>query len=296
MKSAVIDLGTSTFNLLIAEVEQSLLRPIYETKEAVLLGMGGINDGVLAEEAINRAMNTLERFNEIANSHGILSTDIKAIGTSALRVASNAEKFLITVKERFGISIEIISGAEEAQLIYQGVKWTYNFDSPAVIMDVGGGSTEFIHAHREGVTEMGSFEIGVSRIFQHLNKPTVYNSKDIQSVYNFMNSEEQGRLGDFVCNVMIGSSGSFETFYEMINQKEFKPGNNVVELNLTELQHQLDWSISSSLEDRMNNPWIIPIRKKMLPIAAVQIKWALDKLGTKRVLLSAYSLKEGGMG
>ncbi|MFT5859987.1 MAG: exopolyphosphatase/guanosine-5'-triphosphate,3'-diphosphate pyrophosphatase [Flavobacteriaceae bacterium] len=295
MKRAVIDLGTNTFNLLIAEVEGESFTVIFKTKEAVLLGMGGINEGILAEDAIQRAMTALENFLKITDEHGILPGNISAFGTSALRAASNAEKFCSLVMGSFGINIDIISGEYEAQLIYQGVKWSYDFSAPAVIMDIGGGSSEFIHATKTGVRDIVSFDIGVSRIFQQLNKPTVYGQEEVDSIYQFMNSREMERLSSFSCDTLIGSSGSFETFYEMINQTKFEASNNIIELNIEEFMVQLDWAIKSTLDERMNHPWIIPIRKKMLPIAALQIKWAIQKIGVKRMLLSSYSLKEGGL-
>jgi len=295
MKRAVIDLGTNTFNLLIAEVVGDSLNILFKTKEGVLLGMGGINDGILAQDAIDRALTALSRFKKITKEQGISSSNIRAIGTSALRAASNSEEFIQLVADKFEIKVEVISGDEEAILIYQGVKCSYDFRSPAVIMDIGGGSTEFIMATSDGLTDIASLEIGVSRIFQKLNNPNSYRSTEMDSIYSFMNSIELDQLGHFTCDTLIGASGSFETFYEMINRKDFLASSNVVELNLEELHIQIDWAISSTIDERMNHPWIIPIRKKMLPIAAAQIKWALDKLGTKRVLLSSYSLKEGGM-
>lgn len=295
MKKAVIDLGTNTFNLLIADTADDSLHIIFQTKAAVLLGMGGINDGIIADDAMERALSALTRFTKITEEYGIQTKDIRAIGTSAMRAASNADAFIELVANTFEIKIDIITGIEEAKLIYQGVKWSYDFSSPAVIMDIGGGSSEFIYATKMGVTDMVSFDIGVSRIFQQMNKPILYGTDELASIYEFMNTKEMSRLGDFTCDTLIGASGSFETFYEMINQTKFESSNNILELNLEELLIQLDWAISSTLDERMNHRWIIPIRKKMLPIAAAQIKWALEKLGTKRVLLSSYSLKEGGM-
>ncbi len=295
MKKAVIDLGTNTFNLLIAEVEDDNLSILYKTKEAVLLGMGGINDGIITKDAIDRALATLARFAEACDLYQINSASIIGIGTSALRTASNSSVLIDDIWTRFSIKIKIISGNEEAKLIYQGVKWTYNFEEPAVIMDIGGGSSEFILADRTGVLSMASLDIGVSRIYQLLDKSEKYDSDKKNRVVEFMDQQESGELNSMICTTMIGSSGSFETFYEMIHKTKFIPSNKIVELDIESLMPQLDWAINSSLEDRMSNPWIVPIRKTMLPIAALQIKWAIEKLGVKQMLLSSYSLKEGMM-
>jgi exopolyphosphatase/guanosine-5'-triphosphate,3'-diphosphate pyrophosphatase len=84
-----------------------------------------------------------------------------------LRSAANSAEF-IAESEKLGIDIEIVSGLREAELIYHGVKWSYDFKEPGVIMDIGGGSTEFIFADLQGVQDMISLNIGVSRIYQKM--------------------------------------------------------------------------------------------------------------------------------
>ncbi len=147
----MIDLGTNTFNLLIADVQEGAFTVVLSTKEAVLLGMGGINDAKITQEAIDRAMKAFERFVQLCDAFEVERSQVVAIGTSALRDATNAAELLDKVRSEHRISIEIVSGIREAELIYKGVKWTDPFDEPAIIMDIGGGSTEFISADKEGI-------------------------------------------------------------------------------------------------------------------------------------------------
>jgi len=291
MKKAVIDLGTNTFNLLIGEVVDGNLLRHRSEKEAVLLGMNGINHGRIAEEAWLRAMQTLIRFKAYCDDEDV--TEIFGFGTSALRDAENGDIFIKEVKEQTGIPIEIISGQREADLIYQGVKLLHEFSDNEMIMDIGGGSTEFIFANDAGVQSAASFDIGVSRLYQDLGKS---NNMTLRN-YEFMAGYLEARTEDFFenkkANILIGASGSFETFYEMIFQKRFTCKNKTVNLPVELLLEKIEWVLDSRYEDRVNHEWIVPMRKKMLPIAAFKIKWVIEKLKIEKVLLSPYSLKEG---
>jgi exopolyphosphatase/guanosine-5'-triphosphate,3'-diphosphate pyrophosphatase len=294
MKKAVIDLGTNTFNLLVGSVFGDKLEIIYCEKEAVLLGMNGINNGSIAEDAWMRAMQTLFRFKKRCEKQNV--DEIIGFGTSALRGAKNGELFVKEVYENIGIRIHIISGSQEAQLIYRGVRWLFDFKQAATIMDIGGGSTEFIAANARGIVEAQSFDIGVSRLYQNLNKRNNLTAND----FKFINEYLEARTGRFFeedrSTLLIGASGSFETFYEMIFQKKFTAEEKMVTLPLLPLLDQLNWVIDSRYEDRINHKWIVPMRKKMIPIAAFKIKWIIQKLNADRVLLSPYSLKEGAFG
>jgi len=294
MKKAVIDLGTNTFNLLVGSVFGDKLEIIYCEKEAVLLGMNGINNGSIAEDSWMRAMQTLFRFKKRCEKQNV--DEIIGFGTSALRGAKNGELFVKEVYENIGIRIHIISGSQEAQLIYRGVRWLFDFKQAATIMDIGGGSTEFIAANAGGIVEAQSFDIGVSRLYQNLNKRNNLTAND----FKFINEYLEARTGRFFeedrSTLLIGASGSFETFYEMIFQKKFTADEKMVTLPLLPLLDQLNWVIDSRYEDRINHKWIVPMRKKMIPIAAFKIKWIIQKLNVDRVLLSPYSLKEGAFG
>ncbi len=119
VKKAVIDIGTNTFNLLIARADISGIAIIETHKEAVSLGMGGINDNMLADSAIQRAMNAFKAFKTILDVHGISTP--RLIATSAVRDAKNAASFVSLISETFNWQVDIISGIEEAKLIYKGV-------------------------------------------------------------------------------------------------------------------------------------------------------------------------------
>ncbi len=291
MRVAVIDLGTNTFNLLIAEVNQSKLEYIHSEKLAVLLGMGGINEGHIADDAMGRAKCALTQFKLKCLEKNVQS--IKAIGTSALREAKNAHVLIDFALDSLQIPISIISGLDEAQLIYNGVRCSHPIQHSTLIMDIGGGSTEFIHADSTGLLKAVSKNIGVSRIYQLLGNPDEYSQNHIEFITDYLNQQKCDFFESAKSTILVGSSGSFETIFEMTKKMEFPETGYSFELPIDSFVGQLDWLISSTLEQRMNNEWITSIRKKMIPIAALKMKWVIEQMNIQQVYVSPYSLKEG---
>lgn len=287
---AIIDIGTNTFNLLVVDRENGMFSKVYSTKEGVGLGLGGINQGILAEDAMQRGFKTLKSFVSTAKEMGTVK--MKAFATSAVRDAANGEKFVDEASNQSGLDIEIISGEAEAQFIYEGVKIEYPFHQPTLIMDIGGGSTEFIYANQNEVLKAHSFNIGTARIYQLFEFSDPYTQDDVKQVIDYLEEHTKHFFDDINSEVLIGASGSFETFYALLNQKEY-PDDQFEDLPAIELLGILDKMIFSSLEERMSNPFIIPIRKKMAPIAAIKIKWVLEKLNIQTLTISPYAMKEG---
>ena len=238
VKKAVIDIGTNTFNLLIARADISGIAIIETHKEAVSLGMGGINDNMLADSAIQRAMNAFGAFKAILDVHGISTP--RLIATSAVRDAKNAASFVSLISETFNWQVDIISGIEEAKLIYKGVSQCYDFKDPAIIMDIGGGSTEFIVADNKGIQKEISLNIGVSRLYQGFEVSDPFCDKDIRNIENFLEERDQGFFDNITARTLIGSSGTFETFYELINQMPFPKSSKTIELELDPFLEALD--------------------------------------------------------
>ncbi len=289
-RAAIIDLGTNTFNLLILDIEGSNHQRIFSRKVGVALGLGGINDGQITFEAKARAINTLTAFKDKCDEMQV--EEIHCFGTSAVRSARNKDEFLKMVKDDVGLTIQVVSGDKEAELIYLGVSSGYTFDESGMIMDIGGGSTEFIWSNAEGMVKSRSFEIGVSRIFQLFDFSDPYSQEDIQKIEFYLKEQTTDFFEDVSTNILIGASGSFETFYELVHQKPF-PDKVYVELNRAEIMLALEKIITSTQKERDVNEFIIPIRKKMAPISAIKIRWIIRKLDVSKIVISPFSLKEG---
>ncbi len=291
MKRAVIDLGTNTFNLLIGEVVNGQFCKLYSTKMSVLLGMGGINQGFITPDAMERAKDALRNFMFICYEMDVMN--VIGVGTSALREASNRNELVNFAKQELDLHIEIVSGEKEAKLIYQGVKWLHDFKDTTVIMDIGGGSTEFIFVDDAEKKNEISMNVGVSRIFQSLGQPDEFTTSHFLEIEHFMNENEGDFFSTIQASTLVGASGSFETLYKLTFHNDLPFDNRTIEIPKKRLDIVIESILYSSLEERMRNPLISPIRKRMLPIAAFKVKWAMQKLKTEKVYISPFSLKEG---
>ncbi|MFK8038151.1 MAG: hypothetical protein AB8B74_07675 [Crocinitomicaceae bacterium] len=289
---AIIDIGTNTFNLLVVDRLKDQFETIYKERIGVGLGNKGINHSIIAKKAFKRGVETLNQYKNKCLELNVGT--IKAIGTSALRNADNRQDFIDTVKQQTGICIQVICGNEEANHIYHGVKINHQFDRPSLIMDIGGGSTEFIFANHKGIQDKASFEIGVSRIYQYLDKPDQLDIEMVSKIERHLEKNTKYFFDNKSADVLIGSSGSFKTFYELHSNLQY-PRNEYVKLEMFDLLTNLDQITLSTKAERQANNFIIPIRKKMINIAAVKTKWIISKMGVKEFIVSPYSLKEGAV-
>ena len=156
---AAVDLGSNSFRLEVARVAGDQLYPLDSLKETVRLA-GGLTDDKLLDEATQaRALECLQRFGE--RLRGLSPEAVRCVGTSALRVARNADTFIPKAELALGHSIEIVAGREEARLIYLGVAHSLQASPERrLVVDIGGGSTEFIIGHGLKPHERESLHMG----------------------------------------------------------------------------------------------------------------------------------------
>ena len=293
MIGAVIDLGTNTFNLLIFKKQGGTFEFIHNERIPVGLGMGGINKNIIAPDAFERGVTAIQQFKQTCTEHQV--EDIKAFGTSALRGAKNGHLFCQSIMEHTGIDVEVIAGLLEAELIFEGVKLVHPFTQSSCIMDIGGGSTEFILADQQGIKEFQSFDIGVSRMLQKFELCDPLSTENILQIEEFLDKHTENFFNTHSCEALVGASGSFETFFEFIYKQKYTDDWNSAELTLEPLMQVLELLIHSSYSERKANKHITDIRKKMIHIAAVKTRWVIRKLNVKEVWISPAALKEGVM-
>ena len=140
LKLAAIDLGSNSFHLLLANHQAGQLQVVAKQGEKVQLAAGLDEDGMLSEEAMERALNCLAQFAPFID--GIEADHLRVVGTNALRAAHNSEELIGRAEALLGHPIEIIAGREEARLVYLGVtQWVTGDKRKQLVMDIGGGST-----------------------------------------------------------------------------------------------------------------------------------------------------------
>jgi exopolyphosphatase/guanosine-5'-triphosphate,3'-diphosphate pyrophosphatase len=288
---AAIDLGTNTFSLSICNLANRKLTLFHQEKEGVQLGMGGINLGTITDDAFKRAMDCLGRFKLSCEKYGV--HEIRAIGTSAIRDAKNANELIQKVKEQYQFDISIIDGIQEANYIYKGIAYAHVFSVPSLIIDIGGGSTELIFADKKGIIALNSFNMGISRIYQLFDLSDPLSIDDIQKIERYLDENTGDFFKNIKTDVLIGAAGSFDTFYEMIKKSKYPVTYESVEIPMQQFKQIIEEVINSSFEQRNVHPHIIEIRKRLAPIAAVKTRWILEKINATKIIFSPCSLKEG---
>jgi exopolyphosphatase/guanosine-5'-triphosphate,3'-diphosphate pyrophosphatase len=297
-KVAVLDLGTNTFNLLLVKITSKAYYIFHNEKVAVMIGKGGINKGIINEEARERALNALNYYRKIIDAENI--TIVYGYATSAFRDAANGEVFRNLIEEKTGLSINIISGDEEAKYIYRGVQTAFDIGGDnALIMDIGGGSVEFIIGNRDKIAWKKSFNIGAQRLLDWFHEVDPIPIEEINKLDAFFEKE----LGELTAQIieyepkcLIGSSGTFDTLSEIYQHRinRFTQGDET-ELPLTtggfEEIHQL--IIRLNRQDRLAIPGMIEMRVDMIVVASCLVKYIIDHCGIRQIRVSAHALKEG---
>src|SRR6202012_523725 len=148
---AAIDIGSNSCRLKIARVQQHQLKVLHEDREVTRLGASVFESGVVSPEAMASTLAALKRFLRAVKLHS--ADQVRAVATSALRDARNAQAFLAWVKSETGWTVEIISGLEEARLIHRGVMGEAGAQGKCLLIDVGGGSCEITLSEHKRIKE-----------------------------------------------------------------------------------------------------------------------------------------------
>ena len=289
---AVIDLGSNTFHILIVDInEDGTYTQVHKERSFVGLAEKGIE--TICDSAVKRGKDALAFFSTLLTKYNV--NNYKAIGTSALRTASNSQLFVDTIFKELNLKIDVIGGDREAELIYHGVSTIADTKSGThVIMDVGGGSVEFILIENDELVWSKSSDIGVGVLYnlEQLEDPlSVENIKTINEFLDRKLLDLRNILTNRKVNTMIGASGSFEVI-QSINGDEIKSSTES-EINLSRYYTISKTIRESSQEDRKNMDGLPDSRIKLVGVAFLLIDKAIEIINPSKLIVSPYALKEG---
>lgn len=294
-----MDLGTNTFHLLIAGKQGDDFKILVHEHIAVKIGEGGINKGIILPAPFERGIATMLDFRSQINRYNI--NKIKCIATSALRNASNGGDFINRVKQETDIDVELVDGAREAAYIYEGIKAAGALSGEnSLIMDIGGGSVEFIIGNGERFIWKQSFEIGAARLMERFHHSDPIPPASIEALNLYLENTLPAlfeAVKEYPIKNIIGSSGAFETFAELVafrrtSDFDIDKIKNYA-FDYEELLQVTDEMILSSHAEREANEAIIPVRVDMIVVSSIITRFIMQKLELKDVSLCTYSLKEG---
>ncbi len=295
-----IDIGTNAVRLLVVRINPNFSYTIIsQEKEVVRLGEREFKDNILKEEAMERAIFVCQKFAELAHTYG--AAEVISVGTSAIREAENQKEFLKQVKEKTGLEVRVISGPEEARLIWLGVTSGIDIgDQKAIFIDLGGGSTEIVIANQRQSFYMNSLRLGAIRLTSKFigegwtGPVKVETYKKIkQYAYSKINVVKPHVL-EYGIRLAYGSSGTLVNLAEVSN-KVFKKvsGNGELALsrkNLKKLGTLLCWM---PLEERRKIPAINPERADIIIAGAAVIEAIMEQFGLEEIHVSHRELRDG---
>lgn len=294
-----MDLGTNTFHLLIVEGKGSVFTELVHEQEAVKLGEGGINKGFIQQIPYERGIDCMLRFQQLLLKYDV--HQVRAIATSALRNATNGSNFIYDVKAKTGIAIEIIDGDAEAGYIFGGIRASGSLGiQNSLIVDIGGGSVEFIICNDEKIYWKQSFEIGAARLMDKFHRSDPIPAESINALNIYLEDclkDLLAAVADYPINDMIGSSSVFESYAELMEREK---GNSFdlkktkhFEFDKSGLLTLIERIVQSSHQERLTTKGILPVRIDMIVTASLLARFIIEKLGVDRVVMSTSSLKEG---
>ena len=297
---AAIDIGTNSFHLVIARpAENNRFEILDREKEVVRLGSGSGDMKTLEPDAIKRGVATLARFRRIADAFG---AEIRAVATSAVREAENRADFLDAAVREADVSVHVISGAEEARLIHLGVLQAVPvFDQQVLVVDIGGGSTEFVVGRGADVFDARSLKVGAIRITDRFFRKEPVKKKAItdarKCVRSYLSPVRRmvGINGGF--EVAVGSSGTILNVAEMVGarrgEEPRRQRKNAV-FSAGELAEVIeDLASHPRAKDRESVPGLDPRRADIILGGVLLLEQVFEMLGIEEMVVSDFALREG---
>ncbi len=298
---AAIDIGTNSFHLVIAKVNENGIQNILvKEKEVVRLGKSSTDMKYIGKDSMERAIQTLKRFNLLCNSFG---SPIRAVATSATREAINKDEFIKRVFEETGIRIEVVSGLEEARLIYLGIIQALPvFDEKILMIDIGGGSTEILVGEKGNVLYSNSIKLGAVRLTEKFFRDERIRDENIKDARIFtrgMLNHTAKEISAYDYNTVIGTSGTLVNL-GMIIQAE-KNGINSQEFIFNGFKYT-DEEVYKTVKKIIKAGNINSVKKiqgldaaraDIITAGAVIAEQIFSELKIKKITLSSYALREG---
>jgi exopolyphosphatase/guanosine-5'-triphosphate,3'-diphosphate pyrophosphatase len=289
---AAIDLGSNSFHMIIARLQDGHFQVMDRLREMVQLRAGIDEQGNISEEAQQRAIECLKRFGE--RIRDLPNHSVRIVGTNTLRVAKNSRLFLIKARKALGHKIEIITGEEEARLIYLGVSHALAFDDERrLVMDIGGGSTEYIIGEGyKGIRResLGMGCVSYSKAYfpngnltsQNMNMAILAAAiqlREIQRPYRYLGWIEA-----------VGASGTIRCVAKIVNENGWADEGSITHESLDKL---IEAIVQAEHIDNLKLDGLSKERTNVIAGGVAVLKASFERLNIKRMTVSDGALREG---
>lgn len=297
---AVIDIGTNSIRILaVKRNSDGGIETILRAMKIVRLGEEVDKNRLLSPYAMDRGISALRELKSKAQESGISS--FFPLATSAVRDAGNREEFVERVKDETGLNIKVLSGIEEAELSFQGAVWDFEFEFPVLVIDIGGGSTEFTIGRRKPVFSE-SIDIGAVRITERFFKNDPITKEEYKKAALFIKNEItliRSKLQKHNFRTAIGVGGTMTTLAAIEKGlKEYNPEYiSGFCLTLKEVDRIIEKLLAKTTTERQKIPGLQPERADIIPAGALIVKTIIETISLQKIivrdsdLLLGYALK-----
>ncbi len=290
-KLAALDLGSNSFHLLDATCDQNGLCIGTRIKDKVQIRAGLDSDHNMSQSAINRGLDCLKGFRTYIETQDI--QQIAAVGTNALRIALNSDEFLIQAEEILQTTIRVISGKEEAQLIFNGVRNELDKKEPGFVIDIGGGSTEFAIGDKSGLSFAESLEMGCVSFYQRFFADGKIYTENVRAAEKAARLEIEPHLKTLTStdkSWIAGTSGTLQSI-ALLSHHVCGDKENVLRLeSIDDLEKRL---ILTGHINAIQTKHLDTNRREILPAGLAIVRAIFDVLNIKQIQICQAALCEG---
>lgn len=301
---ASIDVGSNTFRLLIAEIKKGKIIDIFSDRKITRLGNKVNQTGILQVKNIEESIKALKEFASMISKYNVVY--IRAIATSALREASNSDTFIQRVNAETGIKINVISGEKEAELNLKGILLSFSepkyLNKTLLILDIGGGSTEWILYNGEHSIRMGSIPVGVIKFTENFLRTDPISNNDLSDMKNEMYSvikKLEPEIHELISEEteLIGTGGTFTTLASIdLKLDEYSREKiHMHRISLSRLKKMSEFLLPLTLEERKKVKGLEPQRADLIIPGLLFTINVMDFFHFTELTISDYGLLEGAL-
>jgi exopolyphosphatase/guanosine-5'-triphosphate,3'-diphosphate pyrophosphatase len=299
VRIAAFDLGSNSFHLLVADAHpDGSFEVIATDQEMRLLGSAVASTGRIGVELAGAAVEVVKRFVDLAESNR--AEEMVVCATSAFREASDSVRVVERIDAQCKVKVRVISGREEARLIFEAVRASVVIDpSPALAMDLGGGSLELMVGDGRGLAWAASLKLGVARLTAEHVRSDPPSHEDVRRVSDAVGralGRVAGQIGPLRPKAAIFSSGTLETLVGLAAQRRdgrYPTSLNQLSVSAADLRKLRDDIVSMTAEERSSLPGVDSRRADLLPAGAVLASQTLAKFAIDEVIGCEWALREG---
>ena len=295
MKIATIDIGTNSMRLLIADYNNKLEnRKKYVNTTRI--GQGVDKEGYISEDALQRNLNALEEFANICKEQGCQA--IYCMGTSALRDSKNGSIFVERAKQKTNINVEIISGNEESNLGFMGVLEGLDTDESILVIDIGGGSTEFIVGDKKGIKFAKSENVGALRMTEKFLSKDPIDTDEFDNMSKFIYDEIEDTI-DYIkskqIKKIVGIGGTVTSLSAINQELEVYSMEKIhnSEVSIKNIKDILQNLKQMTLSDKKTLKGLQPKRADIITAGVEILNIIMKNLEIEKIIVSEYDNLEG---